>query len=236
VSDFYIYAYYKPDVDPEYGPPFYVGKGSGERAYVHLARCQESLPRSGGCRFFYATLRKMLVAGVQPEIEIVMDHLLEEEAFAFEKQLIRCIGRRDLRRGPLCNLTDGGEGRSGFVVAEETRRKIGAAHRGKMVSVDIRAKISAGKRGSRHTSETRQRMSQSQIGRKHSAATKLRLRDKKRHLFTPVRAFDLFGVCVHQFDSINAVRTAGHQPAHVVACLRGRRKTHHGLTWEYANA
>ena len=48
-----------------------------------------------------------------PYIIIIKDNLNEKEAFELEKYLIKNIGRYDLKKGPLCNFTDGGEGSSG---------------------------------------------------------------------------------------------------------------------------
>ncbi len=48
----------------------------------------------------------------------VQEGLTEKQAFDVESILIKAIGRKDLGTGPLLNLTDGGEGLSGFVYSE----------------------------------------------------------------------------------------------------------------------
>ena len=50
-----------------------------------------------------------------------------EFAIRWEKRLIARWGRRDNNTGLLCNLTDGGEATSGWIVTAETRAKISQA-------------------------------------------------------------------------------------------------------------
>lgn len=101
---FYVYTYLRED-----GTPYYVGKGSGERAYKKWGK------------------------GIKPpkddsRIIIVADNLEEEQAFKLERKLIAEYGRKDLANGILHNKTDGGEGSSGHKVggwkwSEESKAK-----------------------------------------------------------------------------------------------------------------
>ena len=81
---FYTYMWLR-----ENGTPYYVGKGSGRRAYV---------------RFGHRV-------GVPKETEriIVQEFECEADAFFAEKLLIALYGRTDNNTGCLSNLTDGGE-------------------------------------------------------------------------------------------------------------------------------
>lgn len=58
------------------------------------------------------------------DVEIIMEGLTWDEACDKEKEFIKLYGRRDLKEGTLCNLTDGGEGQFGYIHTEETKRKI----------------------------------------------------------------------------------------------------------------
>lgn len=100
---FYTYAHYRLSDNSV----FYIGKGKGSRAY-------SADPRNP---FWSNVVRKH---GFKAEILAVWD--TEQEAFEHEKFLIACF-RKDLKI-VLCNLTDGGEGRSGFTNTAEVR----AAH------------------------------------------------------------------------------------------------------------
>jgi len=48
----------------------------------------------------------------------------EDHSIFLEKCLISIIGRKDLSLGPLLNLTDGGEGRSGAICSDQTKLKL----------------------------------------------------------------------------------------------------------------
>jgi hypothetical protein len=249
VNDFDVYAYYEPDVDPEYGLPFYVGKGRGRRAYDHLRTCSRQQNDSYNT-FFYRKLRKMRTKGIEPEIEIVMDNLTEVDAIMFERQMIHVVGRRNLRRGPLCNLTDGGDGASGRVVSQATRAKIAAANTGHVATEETRQKLrerrgwkhseesrqrlSAALRGQRRTAETCQRIGASKRGFKHSEATRQRM--SELHVKRRVAGFDEQGMCVCEFKAIKDAADAGYMRSNRSNCLAGRQKTHRGLTWRYTDA
>lgn len=106
---FYVYILYRPwDMTP-----CYVGKGKGNRVRDHARHGAEH--RNGHLRNL---IKK---AGGALPFEIVLETSDEETAFAEEIRLIRIIGRADLRLGPLCNLTDGGEGTSGRVQSDEEK-------------------------------------------------------------------------------------------------------------------
>jgi hypothetical protein len=92
---FYTYIWLRED-----GTPYYVGKGSGDRAYKssrHSVNKPEDKSRI-----------------------LVQEFPDEESAFAAEKFLIAYYGRKDLGTGCLRNRSEGGEGSAGVVVSGET--------------------------------------------------------------------------------------------------------------------
>src|ERR1039458_4789246 len=95
--------------------PFYVGKGSNDRAYDHL-KGNKYNPH------FYYTIQKMLREGNKPEIEII-NVTCEQTALRLEMFLIVKYGRVKLGTGTLLNLTDGGDGQSGYKHTEEDKKK-----------------------------------------------------------------------------------------------------------------
>jgi hypothetical protein len=117
---FYAYVYKDPRPTKNL-QPVYVGKGQGRRAYQHW---EKQVHGNKGFGNFLALLRR---EGLEPIIEFVKEGLDEAEAFYEEIRLIAEHGRRDLKTGPLFNLTDGGEGMVGAVRTPEWRANISAA-------------------------------------------------------------------------------------------------------------
>lgn len=114
---FYVYVY----LDPRPGKglqPIYVGKGT-----VDLDRASYHWERRCVNPFLQKVLDKIRAAGLVPQITIAAYMEDEEEAFAMERDLIAKYGRRDLRTGSLCNLTEGGQGTAGLKYSEERLRK-----------------------------------------------------------------------------------------------------------------
>jgi hypothetical protein len=98
MNKFYVYMYLRED-----GTPYYVGKGYGRRAYS-VARTIPKPPKD--------------------RIVFPYTNLTEEDAFQKEVELIVKYGRKDIGTGILRNLTSGGEGASGLVLNEETRKQM----------------------------------------------------------------------------------------------------------------
>ena len=96
--------------------PIYVGKGKKSRYKKHLSL------RLNMENHFYHKLNKIINEGFNPEIIITKDNINENEAFEYEIELIKKIGRIIDNTGTLTNLTTGGEGRSGSIVSVETRK------------------------------------------------------------------------------------------------------------------
>lgn len=79
---------------------------------------------------FYDKLRKLIYTDSYITFK-VYDKLDETLAFTNETTLIASIGRKDKNKGPLLNLTDGGEGFSGRILTEEEKYKKGSFSRNK---------------------------------------------------------------------------------------------------------
>lgn len=122
MDKFYVYMYLREDKTP-----YYVGKGSGKRAWckAHTVAVPKDTQR----------------------ILILYDNLNEESSFKLEKYFISYYGRKDNGTGILRNLTDGGDGASGHIKSIETKAKIGKAHKNKIVSKETRQLQSKKKQG-----------------------------------------------------------------------------------------
>jgi group I intron endonuclease len=184
---FYVYAFLRSK-DSEYGKkysPYYIGKGTGKRAFERHGR---TIPAPQDDRF----------------IVFVQEGLTEEEAFSLEIYSIQMYGRIDLGAGILRNCTNGGEGGSGMVVGEETRRKLSEMRKGekhynwgkrgelspmwgKPRSEETKRKMSEAKRGEKHhmwgknhSEETKQKMSESRKGKVFSEQAKQNMKLAQR--------------------------------------------------------
>lgn len=69
-------------------------------------------------------INKLLKSGNNPIIIKVYEKLIEQESFDKEILLISKIGKAYKKEGPLVNITDGGEGVTGLVHSEESRKKM----------------------------------------------------------------------------------------------------------------
>jgi len=81
------------------------------------------------------------------------------------------------------NLTDGGEGSSGFKHSDESRAKMSLSHKGISLSDEHKKKISLSGRGLKRSLETRMKISVAKkkqvpsfLGRKHTEETKKKMR------------------------------------------------------------
>jgi hypothetical protein len=132
-NDYYTYAYLRED-----GTPYYIGKGRGYRAYYK---------------------HRQLVR--QPPVERILflkRNLTEEEAHKHEVYMIAVLGRKDLGTGILRNLTNGGEGTSGWRATPEFREKRRQMRLGQKHSEETKRKIGEGNRGKKVSKETREKL------------------------------------------------------------------------------
>lgn len=121
---FYTYAYLREDKTP-----YYIGKGEGNRAYTK-SRNEKIKPPKDKTRIIF-----------------LKQNLTEEEAFSHEEYMIAVLGRKDLGTGILRNRSNGGEGPSGAIRSEETRRKMGEAKRN--MDENTRKRMGDAKRGTK---------------------------------------------------------------------------------------
>jgi len=118
----YIYFHKKADD----GAIFYVGVGVGRRAYRESNRSQ-----------FW----KRIVDKHGYTVEFPHVNISQEEAKRLEIHYISVYGRIDRGTGTLCNMTDGGDGRSGYKCTEETKEKMRRAATGVKFTEERKRKI-----------------------------------------------------------------------------------------------
>lgn len=177
LNKFYTYIY----LDQE-GIPFYVGKGKGKRyiicAHLNKYNCSPFLVRK---------IKKIGIDNVV--IEFALKNVCEECALCCEVDLISIIGRRSKREGPLVNLSEGGEGISGYIHTKESKQKISEAlkgkpawNKGKNLSDRHKQKISNVHKGRIVSDETRWRISKATKGEKNPFHGKFHTKESKQKM------------------------------------------------------
>lgn len=185
-QDFYVYALFRADGVT----PFYIGKGRGNRINVH----ERNAPRE-------TSHKDRIIQGMQARGETVgkaklIEGLTDPEAKQIESDLIQLIGRYP--KGPLTNLTKGGDGVSDL--APDSRAKKSAANVLAWANPEVRSKRLAGIKAAwtpearanfkataklRYTPEVRKRMSDIQQKRWEG---KRKPKPPKKHQPTIMRA------------------------------------------------
>jgi hypothetical protein len=146
---YYTYAYLRED-----RTPYYIGKGKGDRIYSASSRIIK--PPKDKSRIIY-----------------LKQNLTEEEAFRHEIYMIDVLGRKDLGTGILHNRTDGGEGASGAIRSDETKKRMSEAGKGRIFSEEHMRKLSVAKKNI--SEETRRKLSEVQKGKILSEETRRKL-------------------------------------------------------------
>ena len=152
-NDYYTYAYLREDKTP-----YYIGKGKGNRAF--LTKRVGAKPPKDKSRIIY-----------------LKQNLTEEEAFKHEVYMIFVLGRKDLGTGVLHNMTNGGEGLSGAIRSDETRRKMSESSKGRTHTKETRKKMSESKTGEKNLQYGRTGENSTRFGVPHTEEAKKKMKE-----------------------------------------------------------
>lgn len=190
---FYVYALLDPRKPGEYKygeyefeyKPFYIGKGSGDRMYVHLYEAYGKYDIKRGCRSYKCNkIRKIKEeTGKDPIIIRLEEELSESSSLNLEILLISIMGKYN-EGGILTNVTDGGDGTSGLVHRDKSKEKISIANSGKKnfwfgkrLPKHIRKKISIANSGKNHYNYGKS------LSEEHKQKIRNSLKGEKNHWF-----------------------------------------------------
>lgn len=147
IQSYYTYIHTKND-----GSIFYIGKGSGKRLFDKYSRNP-----------YWANIANKYGFNA----EIVSYWKTEEEAFSHEKLLIACFKDMGIK---LANMSEGGEGNSGFKWSEESKQKLSNSTKGNTAWL-----------GKTHSSETIEKMRISHKGHTYNKGVKHSEEHKKKN-------------------------------------------------------
>lgn len=173
-TNYYVYAHRKASD----GFVFYIGKGTGKRAWSSFQR-NEKWKKTVEVNGFW--------------VDMIRENMPQCCALSLESATIFATGKRYL-----CNIMNGGIGRNGWSHSEEARAKISAANKGKSItekarlalrindgrpmSEEQKRKLSLRKKGIKlgpPSEETKRKISQSHMGLRPSKETLLKMSASK---------------------------------------------------------
>ena len=155
---YYVYAYLrKKDITP-----YYIGKGKANRAWQKHAGLK--IPNS------------------KYRIIILENNLTNIGALALERRMIRWYGRKDNNTGILRNLTDGGEGTSGYPNSLKQKEKISKSLKGRTFTDNHKLNLTQAQLGTKNhrfgkkmSDEIKEKISKTLTGREVSDITRLKI-------------------------------------------------------------
>jgi hypothetical protein len=216
---FYTYSHATPE-----GRIFYIGKGQGKRAHQLKYRNDK--------------WKKIVAKYGSPIVQILAHWKTEAEALDHEILLIDCF--RDMGYN-LANLTDGGEGTSGY---KHTPEQIEKNRQAKLGSIPWNKGTPS---GLKHSDEFKQKISNLHKGNKwrQGLPTSTKQKASASKLFkgnnhaagnTYQRKWIWVGTHIETGAVIRLVgekelKDGGFQHANIIKCINGQRKSHKGYTW-----
>lgn len=139
LQDAYVYIYLDPRKPGQYNyctvgrellyEPFYVGQGIRDRYLSHLGEAYRRINEKWRSNTYKSHLIRKIkrVTGRDPIVEKLAISLTIVQAKELERRIIKEIGRRMDKTGPLVNLTEGGSGGDHLNrISKEKRKEIHA--------------------------------------------------------------------------------------------------------------
>jgi len=225
--------------------PFYVGMGKNNRCFSGI--------KYGGSPYKKNKIKKIINNGFEIEIIKISKDIEFDNATKLEIDTISKIGRSDLDKGPLVNLTDGGEGT--LNMSEESKIKKSKKLKGKKHSEETKEKMRKSRKkyfdngnttwnkGRQWTDEERKKLTNKSFsGRTFSEdhKKKLSINAKKqisegKSIIKPkiVKKYDN-NIFLKEYESIKLASIKNNIPASSIrSCCIKKLKHAGGFYWEF---
>lgn len=206
-ESFYVYEHIRKDSFL----PFYVGKGKDNRAYRIINRNKYWRNIVNKCNGF--------------DVRFIVKDVDEELAFLVEKERIHQLKLLNIK---LCNLTNGGDGVSGYKFTDEQRQKMSLSRTGKKLPEDQVERITKLFRTIERTEEWCKNISNSLKNVPKTKETIKKISESKtKYVF-----------CIDENKLFRSAEIASkyygiHKSAITRAC-NGSRKKANKMNWRYA--
>lgn len=226
MNEYYVYML----VDPTTTLPFYVGKGKGDRMYVHEVEAVRQYKNA--TKPHHDRIRELKAQGHSVIYDKVLVNVAEHAALQREYQLIEQYGRLGVGTGVLLNLTRGGQNGGGTECAV-TQYSL----KGEYITTFPSVKAAS----EQVPSSNRSYITQCCKGKRVSSGGFLwaykndptPVYTKKHH--HGVRQLSLDGDTISEFPSLTEAQAATGVELHNISeCCRGKSKTAGGFIWQYA--
>ena len=149
-NKYYVYAL----IDPINNLPFYIGKGSGNRAYQHFSKNEK-------CNLKKITyIKNIRNLGFEPRVEFIQENMLEDDAYFLESVCIKygkqflpltnCVGLKKPPNRKGCKMSKEARIKISIALSNRIRqpmsdvqkKKLSIANTNKVLSIETREKIS----------------------------------------------------------------------------------------------
>jgi hypothetical protein len=248
---YYVYAYLDSKLEENISfdditfmlRPIYIGKGKNNRMLDHFK------DRKRFNTYFYNKLNKMILEENTPITIKLKEFDNEQDAIKMEIDLIRFLGKKK-NGGLLYNITDGGDGVSGYVYTDRVREKM----RNFAISNNFYLNFPQNQRGENHpmfgkklekrtaklrgvplSQEHKDKLAESNRGKIVSDETRQKQSiarlGKEPHNKGKIK--DIILQIEKEWSNLNDLVDSGFQKSNVINVCTGKRKSHAGFIWKY---
>jgi len=192
---YYIYSHTRLDTNEV----FYIGVGTKYKSDYKSRVYRRSTDRRSRNQFW-----KNIVNKTKFKVSILFESDDKIEVKNEEIRLISFYGRRDLGKGTLVNLSNGGDGNPGYCLSEEHKRKLSEIGKKRKQSKETREKISKILTGRKRTKiqislmRIRSLGNKNALGRKHTEEELIRMGNSHKK---PILQFDLSNNLIKEWNS-----------------------------------